>query len=191
MPRPRDADLDAAILAAAAELLNERGVPALTVDAVAARAGTTRPAIYRRYDSLTALLVAALGQVADTAVGERSGDPHADLTSELEAFRDAVARTQSVNVAASVLLDATSPDVKAVYRERIVAPRRARIRAILSEVVRESAPRGDGADDRAADLEIAVTLCTGSWYAFALAGEPPPGDWPARTASLVLRALRT
>ncbi len=43
--------------------------------------------------------------------------------------------------------------------------------------------------DSDADLEVAITLCTGSWYARALAGLPPPPDWPGRTAALVWRAV--
>jgi hypothetical protein len=43
--------------------------------------------------------------------------------------------------------------------------------------------------DADADLEVAVSLCTGSWYALALAGQSPPGNWPARAAALVWRAV--
>ena len=49
--RPRDPRIDAAILAATAELLLEVGYPGVTIAAVAARAGTTTPAIYRRWTS--------------------------------------------------------------------------------------------------------------------------------------------
>lgn len=54
--RPRDEGSDARIMAAARELLAERGVEAMTFEAVAQRAGATRPAIYRRWPSKAHLL---------------------------------------------------------------------------------------------------------------------------------------
>ncbi len=49
--RPRDRRIDGAVLAATADLLVEVGYADLTVAAVAERAGTTKPAIYRRWRS--------------------------------------------------------------------------------------------------------------------------------------------
>ncbi|HSA41422.1 MAG TPA: helix-turn-helix domain-containing protein, partial [Mycobacterium sp.] len=47
--RPRDPRIDAAILAATAELLVEIGYPNVTMAAIAERAGTTKTALYRRW----------------------------------------------------------------------------------------------------------------------------------------------
>jgi len=47
--RPRDTHVDQAIALATRELLGEDGYAGLTVDAVAARAGVGKAAIYRRY----------------------------------------------------------------------------------------------------------------------------------------------
>lgn len=186
MGRPRDDQLDARILRAAADLLNESGVQGLTFEAVAARAGTSRPAIYRRFDSLTDLTVTALGTIAPSAGGERTGDHLADLTAELDAFRAAIIRLGSINVAASVLLDTTDLSISATYRRTVVQPRRRRLRQIL-----EDAAQAGLLDADPQDLAVAVTMCTGSWYAHALAGTEPPDDWPERTATLVWRALAT
>ncbi|MCX6398203.1 MAG: TetR/AcrR family transcriptional regulator [Propionibacteriales bacterium] len=49
--RPRDERIDSAVLAAAAALLAEVGYADLTVAAIAERAGTSRPAVYRRWPS--------------------------------------------------------------------------------------------------------------------------------------------
>jgi hypothetical protein len=46
-----------------------------------------------------------------------------------------------------------------------------------------------GLIDADADLEVAVTMCTGSWYARALAGSALPQNWPRRTATLIWRAV--
>ncbi|WP_183436593.1 TetR/AcrR family transcriptional regulator [Methylobacterium sp. R2-1] len=58
--RRRGADLEQAILEAAWSELSERGYAYLTMDAVAARAGTSRPVLARRWDGRAALATAAL-----------------------------------------------------------------------------------------------------------------------------------
>jgi AcrR family transcriptional regulator len=49
--RPRDPRIDDAVLRATVELLAETGYPGLLVSAIAERAGTSKPAIYRRWPS--------------------------------------------------------------------------------------------------------------------------------------------
>jgi AcrR family transcriptional regulator len=61
--RRRGAALEDAILRAAAEVLRESGVPGLTMDEVARRAGTNKNAIYRRWPSRVALGIAAYSQM--------------------------------------------------------------------------------------------------------------------------------
>lgn len=58
--RPRSPEADAAILAAALDLLLERGVEATSIEQVARRAGVTRATVYRRFPDKTRLLIAAV-----------------------------------------------------------------------------------------------------------------------------------
>jgi AcrR family transcriptional regulator len=60
--RRRGIRLEDAILDAAWAELVERGYPALTLEGVAKRAGTSRPVLSRRWPSRTALATAALGR---------------------------------------------------------------------------------------------------------------------------------
>jgi AcrR family transcriptional regulator len=78
-PRRRGAELEDAILRAAAEELTESGYAGLTMDRVARRAGTNKNTIYRRWPNRAALGIAAYRQLATTAVpspdlGELRGD---------------------------------------------------------------------------------------------------------------------
>ena len=61
--RRRGAALEAAILDAAWEVLREAGYAGFTFEAIAARAGTSRPVLYRRWTGRQALLVATLRQL--------------------------------------------------------------------------------------------------------------------------------
>src|SRR3954462_10703730 len=65
--RPRDRRIDRAVLAATADLLVDVGYADLTVAAVAERARTTKPAIYRRWRSKAHLV----HEAAFPAVGDR------------------------------------------------------------------------------------------------------------------------
>lgn len=181
--RPRDQAIDAAVVTAAVEVLNEDGIDGLTFARVAARAGTSRPALYRRFGSHEELVIAALRSIAERSRPEPTGDHRTDLEAELRSFRDAITSTNSVTVVGSMLVGNVDEQVRDTYRELIVQPRRDRIGAILH------AARSDGAvTGTPADLDVAVTMCTGSFYAYALAGRTPPRDWPRRVARLVWRA---
>jgi AcrR family transcriptional regulator len=58
--RPRNLSIDSAVLSATVDLLNERGYAELSVDAIARAAGTSKPAIYRRWPSKAHLVHAAV-----------------------------------------------------------------------------------------------------------------------------------
>ncbi|MFF4220196.1 TetR/AcrR family transcriptional regulator [Streptomyces nondiastaticus] len=58
--RPRSREADEAILSAALDLLIERGAAAAGIEQVARRAGVTRATVYRRFPTLTDLLVQAV-----------------------------------------------------------------------------------------------------------------------------------
>lgn len=77
--RPRDGRLDDAIVRATLELLDERGFSGLTLAAVAERAGTTTPAIYRRWSSKSELVLAAVFRTEGDDVVASTGDLATDV----------------------------------------------------------------------------------------------------------------
>ena len=180
--RPRDAAIDAGVLDAALAELAAKGYAGFSLAAVAEAAGTTRPAVYRRWKDKAALVVDAVARLAADDAPPVTGRPFDDLVAELEHFRRCITEAASLPVAGLMLSDDVDPAVRAVYTERIVTPRRARLRAVLAAGV----AAGELAAD--ADLEMAGSLLTGSWYAFAVAGRPAPSDWAPRVARLVWRA---
>ncbi|MBV6755171.1 helix-turn-helix domain-containing protein [Rhodococcus opacus] len=181
--RSRDTDIDTRVLRVAGRQLSRAGYDAMSLAAIAAEAGTTRQALYRRWATKAELAAAVVAQLADEETGRSSADPFGDLVRELADFQRGVSRTGRLSLVGTMLQDTTDSDVRAQYRARVVAPRRRRIRDILD---RATALKMIDAD---ADLEVAVTMATGSWYGRALAGDPPPADWPARTAALIWRAV--
>ncbi len=76
--RPRQDGIDTQILDATAELIIERGYARVTVDEVVRRAGTNKPAFYRRFSNLAAvvprLLASRHGTDEDIDTGTFVGD---------------------------------------------------------------------------------------------------------------------
>ena len=66
--------------------------------------------------------------------------------------------------------EVTDSDARVRYQAQVIAPRR-RILAIRRRAQQQ------GLIDANADLEVAITLATGAWYARALAGLAPPPIW--------------
>src|SRR5215831_13382264 len=181
--RARDPGIDARVLAAAHRHLSALGYEAMSVAAVAQEASTTRQALYRRWPDKASLAADALLAAAEPGPEVASADPLADLAAELADFQRGVSRPGRLSLAGTMLQDSTAPEARTRYQARVIAPRRRRIRAILERAQRL------GLIDAGADLDVAVTMGTGSWYARALAGDDPPPGWPARTAALVWRAV--
>ncbi|MEU8890127.1 TetR/AcrR family transcriptional regulator [Streptomyces sp. NPDC048442] len=79
--RPRSREADEAILAAALDLLIERGIGWTSIEQIARRAGVTRATVYRRFPNLTELLVRAVEwefRGADTDTDDLPGWPDID-----------------------------------------------------------------------------------------------------------------
>lgn len=181
--RPRDASIDDRVLAVAASHLAQHGYEAMSLVAIAEESGTTRQALYRRWPSKADLATAAIAALADVGRRPPTDDPFADLIAELRAFQRGISRPDGLSMVGTMLHAGTEPELVALYRRRVVAPRRAALRHILERGVVA------GLLDSDADLDIAVAMLTGSWYARALAGGPPPRRWAERTGQLVWRSL--
>src|SRR5689334_16497704 len=92
--RPRSQEADRAILTATVELLAERGLAAMSIEEVAARAGVGKTTIYRRWPSKGLL---ALDAFVDSFREEQplpdTGTLRGDLLSALHAWVRAVTQT--------------------------------------------------------------------------------------------------
>jgi AcrR family transcriptional regulator len=182
--RPRSEAADRAILEAALTLMAREGYARMSVDAVAAEAGVSKPTLYLRYPSKAALATAALAHMRERTAPRETGDTRADLVALLRHFRAGVERPFGMAMVGTVLAEEHhTPELFAEFRRRLVEPRRQMLRRVLER----AEVRGELADD--ADLDIAVNALIGSYYAGYLAGKAMPRDWPERTVQLVLGGL--
>ena len=182
--RKRDEAIDVALLDVAQRHLAHFGYEAMSLAAVAEEAGTTRQALYRRFSSKADLATAAVAAMSSADERSESDDPLSDLVRELQSFAVGVSRPNGMSLIGTMIQSSADPELVESFRQRLVEPRRDRIRSILRRGVQAKVLRAD------ADVETAVSFCTGSWYAYAVAGARPPRDWPKRCAQLVWRSLQ-
>jgi len=155
------------------------------MEAVAAAAGVTKPTLYLRFRSKADLATAALSAFRAAEPPAATGRTRSDLVAYLANFRRSLLRPNGLAMLGTVLLEEQrTPELIGRFRERVVAPRRAGLRAILE--------RGVTKDDvrRGADLDAAVNLLIGSFYARYLTGDGIPEEWPERVVAAVWPGLR-
>jgi rhodanese-related sulfurtransferase/DNA-binding transcriptional regulator YbjK len=168
--RPRSESARKAILEAAADLLLARGLGAVSMDAVAERAGVSKATIYRWWPSKETLALDALYHefaVVHPTV-PCNGPLGADLLSDISPWiRLLVSRACGGVLAALIAAAQTDPGFAQEYRARFVEPRRERTRAIF----RRSIERGELAPDT--NIEVAMDLLYGPLYHRLLQGHAP------------------
>ena len=134
--RPRSADAHAAILDAARALLESGGYDAVTIEAVAARAGVGKATVYRRYGSRAELVADAVVEVLARVVPEKDrGSLRADLNAVLAGLTGPLApRTADVmlHLATEALHDG---DARRILNEQLLASRRAVAAGLLERAV--------------------------------------------------------
>ncbi len=183
--RPRCPNTDLEILKAALRQLATEGYSRMSVDAVAAEAGTTKPTIYRRWPTKADLAVAALAHLQSRAQPELTGDMEQDLWAVLRDFQTKLLRPNGMAMIGTLLVEERhTPELIDLFRQRIVQPRR----KLLLKILAQARARDELAPD--ADPEVAVNMIVGSFYARYLTGDGIPHDWAKRVTATVLNGLR-
>jgi AcrR family transcriptional regulator len=185
--RPRDERADAAIVAAALELLAEVGVHRFRMDDVAGRAAVGKATIYRRYPSKEQLVAAAVASIVSEIALPNTGTTRDDL---LSLMRDAVAvysRPRAGGLMAS-LVEAMRHDaaLAAPVREGFLAARR----GALEQVLERGIERGDLATGL--DVELALDVLGGPlFYRLLITGGPIDEQLAQGVVDLILAGFGT
>ncbi|WP_199043500.1 TetR/AcrR family transcriptional regulator [Glycomyces salinus] len=150
--RPRDPEIDRALLSATLELLDELGYTKLTLEEVARRAGTSRPAIYRRWPGRAPLVLDAIATRLDVPSPPDTGCTLCDLDESFNVFLAAY-RTIRPEVLNALYLEC-EPDaeLKARYLETVVEPSRRAVGRTLDRAIARGDLRTDADRDQLLDL---------------------------------------
>ena len=184
--RPRDPKLDAAITDATLELLADIGYAALTIEAVATRAGVGKATLYRRWPGKVQLVIDAVRTLSEQPDPDTSAGVRDELVELLEAVRRKSGSSLAGRIFPRLIGDsADNPEFMRRYREQVLDPRRNRFRAALLRGVEQGLVRTDVDTDHAIDLLVGPMA-----YRNLIRNDPAPGpDLAARIVDDVLRAL--
>ncbi|GAA1403345.1 TetR/AcrR family transcriptional regulator [Catellatospora coxensis] len=182
--RPRQEHVTGAVLSAVLELVTEQGLSAVTMDAVAARAGVSKPAIYRRWPGKHELVLAA----AETRIGVLAVPDLGDFRAELRAVLDArldVYRIPGTARLLAGLIAAVEEEgaVRGAY-QRYVSRTMGETRKILERGI----ARGDVRAD--VDVQAAATLVAAPLiFRLVIEQQVPDARFAADLADMIARAV--
>ncbi|MEC3954355.1 TetR/AcrR family transcriptional regulator [Nocardia sp. CDC153] len=127
----------AAIRAAAFEELAEAGYGKLSMEAVARRAGVSKPTLYRRWSSKEELVTALISEVAiDAADSPDTGTLRGDIRAFLEFSAHALTNPLVARIIPDLLAQAVRvPALREVMQSGIGRSRRAKVAQILHRAI--------------------------------------------------------
>jgi AcrR family transcriptional regulator len=169
--RPRSERAHRAILQAANELLESEGFAAVTVEAIAERAGVSKATVYRWWPNRAAVVMDGFLSIVSSEVpfphtGRAREDIRIHMRRLAEAFSGKIGRT----VAALIAEGQSDPELAEALRSRWLSVRRAEAREILELGIE----RGELREDL--DPEVAVDVLYGPIYYRMLVGHAPLDD---------------
>ncbi|MBX7432937.1 TetR/AcrR family transcriptional regulator [Mycobacterium sp. Y57] len=172
MIRRRGAELDAAIRAAALDLLAEHGPDGVTMEAVAIAARTSKPVLYRRWPDRRALLRDTLLGVATGAIpvadtGSYRGDMLAILRGWAALFTGERAALMRSIVAAAV----ADPELQEAFRTDVIGWRKSEMNALLARGIERGDVRADVPIELVRELGQSVL-----WHRLLITGDPITDD---------------
>ena len=178
--RPRNPALDSAILAAAGQQLGELGYARMSLESVAAAAGTTVPSVRRRFGSKAALAEAVIRSLRVAELPALAGPPRARALAILENFRRNLLTENAMAVLGTLLAEQRRhPELLEIFRTRLAGPRRGLLRQALMDGVTA------GELPSPADPDVLTNMLIGSFYARYIGTSDLPGDWPQRTLQAI------
>ena len=145
------------VLDAAIEVIAERGFAGATIGAIAARSGVARSTIYRNWDDLGELLLAAVRARVGPVSGLVVGDVRRDLLAVCRHLATLLTQEPMASVAAALALESRrDASLDALHRRFADGRMRALAEVIAAAKARGDLPDAPEAETVAADLGAAI-----------------------------------
>lgn len=185
--RPRDETIDEEIVDCLFQLVEEAGLDGVTIDAIADRAGVSKPTIYRRWSSKDDLMVDAVaGLVGDIEIPEGE-DIREVLLHAIGRLKSYMSKTTAGVILPWMIAEvARDSAVGRRYTEAVIIPGR----TALAGHIRDAIGKGELRQDL--DVEMAVDMLLGPMIVNKLlAGyRTPPEDWAEQFIDALLDGWR-
>jgi AcrR family transcriptional regulator len=182
--RPRSIKSHQAMLQATLELLAEAGFDAMSIDAIAARAGVGKTTIYRRYASKEELVADAIESVREEVVIPDTGNLQGDLDALIQNAAQITLNPLGRQTVAMIISSASSNTQFAqIYWIKYLQPRRKTFAIVLERAKARNEIPTDLDSDLVFDTMSAIML-------YALIFQPTSESWTVyvhRALSLLFR----
>jgi AcrR family transcriptional regulator len=166
--RPRSERAHRAILQAANDLLESEEFAAVTVEAIAERAGVSKATVYRWWPNRAAVVMDGFLSIVSSQVPfPHTGRAREDIRIHMRRLAEAFSGKIGSTVAALIAEGQSDPELAEALRSRWLSVRREEARDILELGIE----RGELRDD--IDPEVAVDVLYGPIYYRLLVGHAP------------------
>jgi AcrR family transcriptional regulator len=183
--RPRSTEAQEKILAATAKLLSEGGFQAVTIEAVAARAGVAKTTLYRWWPNRAAVALDCVSaRMAPIADAPRAGSYRKRFQRQLKATIHLLNGKQGHAILALIGAKQTDPVLGKAYSEQIARPRRAQTRRMAQQAIEA----GELAPGTNPDLFLDA-IYGPLYYRKVVSGEPVTDDFIDRIVEAAFRAF--
>jgi AcrR family transcriptional regulator len=157
--RPRSAEVDQVILAAAIRMLADHGFDGLTMEGVASEAGVGKATLYRRWPSKTDLVLDAIRSMKPMVDHPDHGDVRSDLIALVAGAISWGGDGEYTEVVSALMSELRrNSELAAVYREKFLAPRRVESLALIRRGIDRGEIRADVDVDLVLDMLIGTII---------------------------------
>ena len=182
--RPRSVESHQSILQATLALLAEIGFDAMSIEAIAARAGVGKTTIYRRYVSKEELVADAIENMREEVVIPNTGNLWGDIDALIENAAQITLSPLGRQTVAMIISSASSNfQFAQIYWTKYLQPRRQAFAIVLERAKVRSEVHSEIAPDLVFDIMSGVML-------YALIFRPTTEPWQVyvrRALNLVLK----
>jgi AcrR family transcriptional regulator len=176
-----------AVLLAAAELLDERGLPGFSVDEIARRSRISKSTIYKHWPDGLHIAVEAYGaRITETIPVQFTGDPVADLIGQVRRVAEIYAGPRGRVIAQLLGAGAAVDGGGALVRNGFFAQRRSESAQLIRQAVEAGLWHFDFDPDQVIELIFGPIV-----FRALNGGEPFSPDTAAQLATVALRGLST
>jgi AcrR family transcriptional regulator len=183
--RPRSVQSHQAMLRAALELLAEVGFNAMSMDAIAARAGVGKTTIYRRYASKEELVADAIENVREEIILPDTGTLWGDIEALIQNAAQITLSPMGRQTVAMIINSASSnPQFAQIYWTKYLNPRRKTFAIVLERAKARNEIRANLDPDLVFDTMSGIML-------YALIFPPTSESWTTyirRVLNFILRS---
>jgi AcrR family transcriptional regulator len=154
-------------LAAAYDILMADGFGRISIDAVAARSGVSKPTIYRNWANASEIAMAALMEGHPDLADRQHGSLHHELNRQIEDIVQAFATTRGRQIALALAAADPDSEMTRAFRNRIVLSGREAGRQLLEEAVMR------GEIQEPSDIEVILDMIYAPIFYRLLVGHLP------------------